>query len=60
MDPDLWEEQEVIIFLTPTYKTKTSLLEVKYTIGDSSFKTQLLIFQGNLAEEFLCSLYKFN
>ena len=59
METDQGIEQEAIPFLPPTEKSKTSFLEVKYTISESTFKTQLPIFKGGTAEEFLRFIYEF-
>ena len=60
METDQGIEKEVIPFLLPTEKSKTSYLEVKYTISESTFKTQLPIFKGGTAEEFLQFIYEFD
>ena len=60
METDQGIEMEVIPFLLPTEKSKTSFLEVKYTISESTFKTQLPIFKGGTAEEFLRFIYGFD
>ena len=59
METDQGIEREAILFLPPTEKLKTSFLEVKYTISESTFKTQLPIFKGGTAEEFLRFIYEF-
>ena len=60
MESDQDIEREVIPFLPPKEKPKPSFLEVKYNIWNSTFKTQLPIFTGGLAEEFLRFMYEFN
>ena len=59
METDQGIEREAIPFLPPTEKSKTSFLEVKYTISDSTFKTQLPVFKGGTAEEFVQFIYEF-
>ena len=53
METDQEIKREAIPFLPLNDKTKTSFLEVKYSNSGSSFKTQLPIFCGGSAEEFL-------
>ena len=60
IDTDPGIEKEAISFLPQDELTKPSYIEVKYTISDSSFKTQLPIFKGGTAEEFLRFLNEFN
>jgi len=60
MEFDQGIEREAIPFLPPSEKPKTSFLKVKYTISSSTFKTQLPIFKGGSAEEFLRFMYEFN
>ena len=60
MESDQGIEREAIPFLPPKEKPKPSFLEVKYNISNSTFKTQLPIFTGGSAEEFLRFMYKFN
>ena len=52
-------EREAIPFLPPTDKSKTSFIEVKYIISDSTFKTQLTVFKGGSVEKFLRLIYEF-
>ena len=60
MESDEGIEREAIPFLPPKEKPKPSLLEVKYNISNSTFKTQLPIFNRDSVEEFLRFMYKFN
>ena len=60
MDTDLRIKHEVIPFLPPSDKPKIPFLEVKYTIGYSSFKNYLPIFKSRSPGVFLHFLYKFN
>ena len=53
-------EREAIPFLPPREKLKTFFLEAKFSISNSTFKTQLPIFNGGSAEEFLRFMYEFN
>ena len=57
MESDKGIEREVIPFLLQTDKPKTSFLELKYFISESSFKTQLHIFHGGSVEDFVWFLY---
>ena len=59
METDQGIEREAIPFLPSTEKQKNSFLEVKYTISDSTFKTQLPIFRGGSADDCLRFLYEF-
>ena len=60
MESDQGIEREAIPFLPPEEKPKPSFLEVKYNISNSTFKTQLPIFNGGSAEEFLRFMYEFS
>ena len=59
MDLDQGIEKESISFIPSEEIKKPSYMEVKYTIAGSGFKTQLPIFKGGSAEEFLRFLNEF-
>ena len=53
-------EKKAISF-TPSYnKGKTKYMEIKYTMSNSTFKTQLPIFMEGPPEELLHFLHEFN
>ena len=60
MDTDHSIEKEAIPFYPSGETTKSQFIEVKYMISGSSFKTQLPIFRGGTAKEFLLFLNEFN
>ena len=60
MDADNSIEKEVISFIPSEESNNPSFIEVKYTIAGSGFKTQLPVFKGGSAEDFLRFLNKFS
>ena len=58
-DTDTGIEKEAIPFQISENKQTPKTLEIKYTISGSTFKTQLPVFNGGTAEEFLHFLNEF-
>ena len=59
-DADTGIEKEIISFIPSYDKSKTKYMEIKYTLSNSTFKTQLPIFMEGSPEELLHFLYEFN
>lgn len=59
-DADTGIEKEAVSFGPLPDTPNQKILEVKYTISGSSFKTQSPMFEGGTAEDLLHFLYKFN
>ena len=53
-------EKETISFNPTHNQSQGKILEIKYTITDSTFKTQLPVFQEGTTDELLHFLYEFN
>ena len=60
MDTDNAIEKETIPFIPPEDSKKPSFIEMKYTIAGLGFKTQLPVFKGGTAKEFLRFLNEFS
>ena len=58
--PDSGIEQETNPLIPDYEKSKIKLVDLKYTIGNSNFKSQLPSFSKGTAEEFLNFLHEFN
>ncbi len=59
-DADTGIEKEIISFIPSYDKSKTKYMEIKNTLANSTFKTQLPIFMEGSPEELLHFLYEFD